>query len=742
MMVIKMKLENISKRIIGIILCSVMLITGIAVPVEAKERTLYRLKVNAGDGEHVVPSIIDKGEIYVSAHDFEKFTRFSYNEKTNTFLVKGQEEDKAFKKIKFNTDSKKMVIGTEVINLIGCIVEKEEVYLPLAQLLPVLNAEILGVAKDTIYISNNELSMAELLYDFDVIDYRFDLMEEFYNDVFIASMYIVPSYVFDTVVNFRFDRVDLLMDSGECSDYTEIFKAYLKDDKLFYQAMEEKDSIGEILETLTNLNSESKTLYDVYEWFEHLYKMELDENSLFEFDDVEKILREGYSSEVFEDEFKQILDLSHDELVENGPSAADLIEGLEFLYSFMTQIEDHSEMLDAVYGIKEKQLIEEERKSIPGASVGFFATNPEYMAAENVYDLYNGDITKEAIQKVSEEIADKILEGHDAYKVANWYKITSKLAGEIIELYMPGDSGDRAVLTNHVNIITSALGKATVPDLTTEESTKDYRLSLLLTMIASRRCYNIMKETADGYGQDTSYYENKIEKIENLIKGLYIVAENERFDTYENYETYMQDNQDKVNQSGILDKMERYDVKDIYREFFEENYKNASTTEPIVVDVTGDGVEELIFIDRSNLDSKGEIIGYVHSIDKGKVTKLETKRGALNHGGGYFTWYLYNKGDSWCLAEETYAMWQGRGELEFTAYMLDSKGERNVYDQVSVSSSDTGCFDETGVVTEEAYANYIQALDERLTKCEALFIAYSEASFEPEGFYREEYLLY
>ena len=94
--------------------------------------------------------------------------------------------------------------------------------------------------------------------------------------------------------------------------------------------------------------------------------------------------------------------------------------------------------------------------------------------------VYAERVTKEAVKKVFSDFT--------AYKLMGIYNLAASLAGSIIEAFLPGDSGARALLPLHSQVVTSASRAAAVPTLDTEESTNNYRLSLLLAMIASRTC--------------------------------------------------------------------------------------------------------------------------------------------------------------------------------------------------------------------------------------------------------------
>ena len=148
-------------------------------------------------------------------------------------------------------------------------------YLPFCQMLPILNADIAGVFSDIIYVTNNDLTMADLLYDFDINDYVFDINEEFYGNAWLAAGYILPSYAFDSVIRKRFNRLDVIFNSGTKEDYEIILGDYLKDDELFHEAKKDQDAAGKLLENLTGLGDIGEYFYNAYDWIESVAEMEI-----------------------------------------------------------------------------------------------------------------------------------------------------------------------------------------------------------------------------------------------------------------------------------------------------------------------------------------------------------------------------------------------------------------------------------------------------------------------------------
>ena len=131
------------KRIISLILCIAMTILCIPSFVNAEEITCYQVLIDAGNGVQKEKAIINNNEIYIAATSFSKYTRFEFDDETKTFLVKDQEFEKVFKKVTVNAETKKVAVGTKVIELDNAFVLEETVYLPFCQMLPILNADII-----------------------------------------------------------------------------------------------------------------------------------------------------------------------------------------------------------------------------------------------------------------------------------------------------------------------------------------------------------------------------------------------------------------------------------------------------------------------------------------------------------------------------------------------------------------------------------------------------------------------
>lgn len=518
------------RRLLVAFLSIVILLPCICVGVNAEENyTFYKINIDSGSGAIGEKAIVQDGEIYISADSFSNYTRFTFDKETKTFLIKGQELKKAFKSVVIDIAKKRMLIsGKKFFELSDCFEIEGEIYLPLCQMLPILNADIYEIKDNIIYISNNKLSLAEVLYDFDISDYYFNISTEFYDMDWAVLLTIVPNYVWDTVVDVRFDRLDIVYNSGEYNDYKDAFSSFISDDNLYLKAKaEDASAIDSTVEFFNKANSTAKDMKSVYGWVEAAGKSEISSETGGALLDSLKAYYD--SGDLKTDDLKGL----NDAWTGGKISFGDCIEILTYVYTYATQVEDNRQMLNAVYIVDSKITKKETARK----------------AAKQVYDLYGDNIVPALYKEIATTVASDTLEDLSPIGV---YTATAKVAGTVLETFMPFEPGEIAKLPVYSDVVLSAASKYRAYDTMTDESTNNLRLSLLLCMIASKKCYEVM---ADVFDEDTSYYKSKVEKIEQLIMGLYIAEENTEFDSFEHFEKYKKVNLEKIEKSNFFDNL-------------------------------------------------------------------------------------------------------------------------------------------------------------------------------------------
>lgn len=594
------------RRLIIILISIVMIVPSVVPNIVYADENKYQycdIKIDVGDGVKTLKAIVDKKEIYIKANDFSQFTRYSYNQKEKVFLITGQEISKAIKFVRVDTNKKKICINQyKIMDLNDYYMVDEDIYLPICKMLPVLNADIYEIKDGVIYISNNKLSMAEVLYDFDITDYKFDMSKEFADSGALATGFVLPSYLLDTVVNFRFDRLDVVYHTGEYNDYCDIFSKYVSDNQVYMKLMEQDPNWRDNMSSELKQQSEMfRDFNDVFDWVEASGKTFVDKETggvLLQF------LQECDESEILKyDDMKGLTDAMN-------AGHVSLVDGLEliaYLYDYANLIEDNWKMLDAVYDF----------------DIHISSTDAERRAAKHIYDVYGNDVANGIFEEARKEIVGLIADG--ILKPIEVYKLTAKLAGMYLDIFMPYDMGDISKLPLYCNTIISASNNYRLNGYFDDERVEELRLSLMMMLIASKSSYEIMGETSKNYGRDSSYYYKKIEKIEKMIAALYISGDNEKFDSYEHLVEFEKSNSEKIKKSGILSDVKAREYSknfinqienDIILSLLKETEVNVSGYKSM--DLNGDGTEEIILSTRSEQNTQDSF--YV--IDKKSDTHI------------------------------------------------------------------------------------------------------------------------
>lgn len=514
------------RRLLVVLLCFSILLPCICISVKAdKDYTFYNININSGSGIIAQKAIVQDSEIYIPATSFSSYTRFAYDEENNLFLIKGQELKKTFKTVKIDINKKRMLVsGTHLYELSDCFEIEGELYLPLCQMLPVLNADICKVENDVICIANNELSLAEVLYDFDISEYYFNLSSEFQNKTWATSLTIIPNYILDTVVNVRFDRLDIVFGSGKYNDYKNAFSDFLSEDNLYLKAMaQEENIIDETITFFNKANSTAKNMRTAYKWVETAGETKISSETGGML--LESLQAYYNSGDLDTDDLKQLNDAWNEDVFHHGTlSFGNCIELMNYTYTYATLVEDNRQMLNAVYDVDGKVSKKENDRR----------------AAQRIYDLYGEDVAPALVSEIVRNIASDELENLSPIGI---YTATAKVAGTALKLVMPFSFEGIASLPTYSDVVLTASSKYLSYDTTTDKSTENLRLSLLLCMIASKKCFETMDDVLD---KNNSYYKSKIEKIDRLIMGLYITAENTTFDSFEHFEEYRKTNLKKI----------------------------------------------------------------------------------------------------------------------------------------------------------------------------------------------------
>lgn len=672
------------KKILCLILCLALLLPMLSLDVQAKEHTFYRFWIDTGQGPMEERAIVSDGELYIPAENFGKYTYFQYHSDTNTFLIDGQEANRAFKKVIINPDTKKVGVINRIFDLKDCFVVDGVVYLPFCQMMPILNGQILTAQGDTIYVANPKVTLANLLYDFHLNDYSFNLYDEFYGDMEsgieegffkkimskggLLAAYVLPSYLFNSVVDFRLDRLDFIADSGTFEDYHDIFSDYLRDENLFLKANEMHDDPALILGLINFGSKKTKILKDTIGWVEALEEVDLEENAhLFrgvarelveQLQDVEDLPDYSYDA-------GDLIKTWHDD--SKGISFADFFELFEYVYVYFTHVEDNHKMLDAVYNINS----------------GGNYKDVQFRAAMAVYDLYGEEVAPALTDRVAKEVLKEVWKESTVGGKLKLYQLTAKISGAVWEKVIPGSTKDVSVLTLHAGVADSARMSAAAYNLNTEEEVEDYRLSLLLMMMASRECYKIMADVAEGYGHSAGEYKAKVEKLEAKIMGLYLAAENLQYEALDNLAPMAEENRKMLKDADFFDAIEPL------------KQSEPAATEP-PTEQTGSEVDAFMeFLAQNPVYRYYALL----DIDQDGCMELIAKE-AMNSGSHDVDLYIYHNGQIWLGYED---IW---GTDDHLYYNPNNRWLESLSFDGNAGGVWFYCLDGNGNVIETSFAEY------------------------------------
>ena len=141
-----------------------------------------------------------KGNIFMSADDISKYTLYYFDYETQTFYFDEKTpKNPGLKTVKADQSKKTITTLGKKVELSDMVNQWDEVFFPIAETLPYLNAN-LYVANGNLCIVSDNNSLWQVLDGFNAEDYYFDMDKELYNGAF-AFAYVATNYVVDTFFN-------------------------------------------------------------------------------------------------------------------------------------------------------------------------------------------------------------------------------------------------------------------------------------------------------------------------------------------------------------------------------------------------------------------------------------------------------------------------------------------------------------------------------------------------------------
>lgn len=217
----------VTLSLIFIILCNILF----SVSYAEVEYQPYKIDLIASD-EVISLNIIKDGNqnILISVDDLTEYTKYWYSETTTTFYLDNQKDkERILKSVKIDLANSVIKIQGNIFDLDSYYIYKDKLYLSLHNIGPCLNLDI-EVLEGKLCLVSDYYSLWELLYDYDLSSYAFNITEELYSSELTLAL-VLPNYIFDkfmNIVNFDLEKIiSLIPGFTETCDVKDIFRDYL-----------------------------------------------------------------------------------------------------------------------------------------------------------------------------------------------------------------------------------------------------------------------------------------------------------------------------------------------------------------------------------------------------------------------------------------------------------------------------------------------------------------------------------
>ena len=380
----------------------------------------------------------------------------------------------------------------------------DRLYLPLEEFLPFLEAKIEITEDGILHVYPNPISI------FSAISYgpcgnidwlTFNSSEDVCANLFVGTFGYVMNSIFDT----RFDRLDFLLQSGAIKDYSSLFKALLVDNKTYLSAFDKEETpfdiaLGEVSDSLGDFKAQTGSGKDYYDALKYLVKS-----------DVHKEFQP----------FKTGVDGLDDFVGDSSKFISGVYKTFCFARAYINQVDDHREMLNAVYG-----------------GSRYNKNDAACKAANEVSALYGRDTAGIIVSATTSALRDYMTKTISGAITKSWTPYTIALTA--VKAVIPGafEEFDNAamlffyddIVADAKNVYNSYLAGMNFDT----ESLKNLRLSLIMTLEASKHAYETY------YGENPSMSESVADKLKTInawLEKLYLAADSVEFSSTDYYKS-------------------------------------------------------------------------------------------------------------------------------------------------------------------------------------------------------------
>lgn len=632
-----------------------------------------------------------QGILYLSTDVLSEITVYQYDSETMKFVHDASDGSMNYREvwtfaeegIQIVNFSRGLINIQKEIALPACPEYNGKRYFPLAELLPVLNANVL-VEDGCLYVEDVEYSLTNILATLNIDEYLFDLYDDndsfWFSDAEILSGW---SYLFMTAVRFDWGRMahiggfdkfgPISTNTAQIEDYEEIFTSFLSEDTAYLQSVGEENE--QYLPLVTYLSSDDyeeeqtrqSALSAVAEYSDRLHEKEIDKYPAMEY----------YGSQY--------------ELISSLDKMSSYVNNAIQLYSYaalyVDHVADHYQMLETVYASEwEHTLFEkliEKDKSI--------------LASKNVYNRFNKNMVTSLSSYVIDQSWDKLLDEAMEYTLFTGPNIAATLIELGLNSYDSSlyETAKECQYLGYYNRLMER-GYSRYIDLyhggagMSYDTLEDTRLSAIFTLLTSRASYQAMHVAALAMDDGKSLYEDEIAEIDCVLEKLYLAKYCCLTDSEEYIEERVQDlkkqsanlkisNQDS-SWFSLESQLEGVDSETLqtYARYFYSHYDEENCS-VFLTDLTHDGIKEMTVVSRETGEYQGAKLLYhsdlhVYEIQNNTIYEIYEEFTDSAHIGNKGFSLISVAGKDYIIE---YAPWVYQGEATYSASVFNLKGENN-----------------------------------------------------------------
>ena len=566
------------------------------------------------------------GVWYFSTDQIEYYTDYVFNEEDMCFREDVERKSGGLSKaIAIDTSNNTAFVKAYLQQLDNIYEYNEQLYYPIHQLLPLMECTC-GADGNVLYLENAEVSMVDALGQYVPEVVYYDAAEEFAGSKWANIIMVGSAYLFDTVGHA--DNWERLLGIANYVDYQAAAKDYLTKYDIYEQVMEFRNELTDTAKQGKTVKEESETLMNTYKFFEMVHDM------------LEAVGNE--------DDFYYFI--PEDIWEEMGPwaKAADISgKAVEAVADYALMVKDHRDMLAAVYPEVEKD-------------VNF--TDQKLRGIKKVYDGYGGSVLRAIWSEIVEElqkegfwyVAEKGAENLLGVNLG-LYKLVADVGGNLMTKYVENlgiKASDAMALLNHHIIFTNEAkdkyNKLLQSGAYTQEKAEDIRLAALMTMISSKRCFEIIRDNNAYETEVVSYCNNRIAQIDEFLKKIYLAKDAVMVDGIEYFQKAPEMFLVQLENLNGTESEPPAPLSEL-EYFFRENY--SKNDKMWLLDIAGnDGIEELLVVtqpDENNItyfriyttyDSE---ISMIFEEEAGAVPGERKAMNIMEDGYGNYAFFYY-----------------------------------------------------------------------------------------------------